>query len=108
MWPPDPRSTKDWRQLYFTDVNNNPVVNNTTLWSASSQSWNSPYAGSTNYHINYKAILNWIANIGVNPFPAQLYAGHTCYYSYIPTDVPASAYDHSQPNSNITDPSQRF
>jgi Flp pilus assembly protein TadG len=106
-WPPDPRAAADWRQLYFTDASNNPVVNNTTLWD-SSGAWIAPNSGSTNFHINYKAILNWIKNIGPNPFPATLRAGQTIYYSSIPTDVPAAAYDHSQPNSNITDPSTRF
>lgn len=108
QWPPDPRSTQDWRQLYFTDASNKPVVNNTTLWNASNGSWNYPYNSSTNYHINYKAILNWIKTVGPNPFPPMLQAGHIVYYSSIPADVPASAYDHSQPNSSITDPSQRF
>ena len=108
QWPPDPRASYDWRQLYFTDASNNPVVNNTTLWNSSSQTWNPPYGSSTNYHVNYKAILNWIKNIGPNPFPPMLQAGRIVYYTYIPTDVPAAAYDFSQPNSNITDTSQRF
>jgi Flp pilus assembly protein TadG len=108
QWPPDPRPTKDWRQLYFTDASNNPVVNNTTLWTSSSPTWNAPYGSSTNYHINYKAILNWIKNIGPNPFPPMLQAGRLVFYSSIPTDVPAAAYDHSQPNSNITNSDQRF
>ena len=107
QWPPDPRPTQDWRSLYFTDSSSKPVTNNTTLWS-SSGTWNYPYNSGTNYHINYKAILNWIKTVGPNPFPPMLRGGRICYYSSIPTDVPASAYDHSQPNSNITDPSQRF
>jgi Flp pilus assembly protein TadG len=108
QWPPDPRPTKDWRYLYFTDVNNNPVVSNTTLWNSAGE-WNRPiYNGTTNYHVNYKAILNWIKNVGPNPFPPQLIAGNILYYSYIPDDVPASAYNWSQLNSNITDPSVRF
>jgi Flp pilus assembly protein TadG len=108
QWPPDPRPTKDWRTLYFTDPSNNPVNNNEVLWDTNANVWLPPYDTSTNYHVNYKAILNWISTIGPNPFPPMLQAGQVVYYSYIPTDVPAAAYDHSQPNSNITDPSQRF
>ena len=106
QWPPDPRANKDWRQLYFTDASNNPVVNNTSLFTTTG--WNLPVNGATNYHINYAKILNWIKNVGPNPFPSQLIAGQVLYYNSIPTDVPAAAYDHSQPNSNITDPTVRF
>jgi hypothetical protein len=52
--------------------------------------------------------LNWIANTGPNPFPTQLRAPRLTYYSSMPTDVPASAYDPTQANSGITDPNQRF
>ena len=107
QWPPDPRANKDWRQLYFTDASNNPVVNNTSLFTTTG--WNPPVnGGTTNYRINYAKILNWIKNVGPNPFPSTLQAGHVVYYNSIPTDVPAAAYDHSQANSNITDPNQRF
>jgi hypothetical protein len=37
-----------------------------------------------------------------------LRSGNVLFYDSIPTDVPAAAYDHTQPNSNITDPNQRF
>ena len=108
QWPPDPRPSADWRTLYFFNSNGTTGVNdNTVLWN-SSGSWNYPWNGSTTYKINYKAILNWIKNIGPNVFPPMLRAGRVSYYSYIPSDVPAAAYDHSQPNSNITDPSTRF
>ncbi len=116
IWPPDPRPLKDWRQLYFIDIHGNGNIDNTELWVSSPQSpygnyWKFPYepfSGTLNYRINYKAILAWIKTIGVNPFPLQLRAGRISYYSYIPTDVPASAYDPTQLNSAITDPSQRF
>ena len=108
QWPPDPRSSQDWRQLYFTDPSNKAVVNNTDLWDSSSKAWNPPYDTSVNYHVNYKAILNWIKNVGPNPFPPMLQAGRILYYSQIPADVPAAAYDHSKLNSAITDPDQRF
>src|SRR5205807_1511323 len=44
------------------------------------------------------------------PFPPQLRAGHILFYNYVPTDMPAAAYDHTQLNQNITftDQSQRF
>jgi hypothetical protein len=66
-----------------------------------------------NYVINYKNILNWVKNTGPispgpNPFPPQLRSGNVLIYGSIPSDVPASAYDHTQPNSAITDPDQRF
>ena len=95
IWPPDP--TNDWRSKYFG------TTTNTLLWN-SSGSWNNP---SGNYSVNYKAILAWIKT-APNPFPAQLRSGNTIFYSAIPTDVPASAYTHTNLNSAITDPSQRF
>ncbi len=118
IWPPDPRPSKDWRQLYFIDSSTGGgVTNNTTLWNPAAittdpnlgwATFNNPYNSINNYQINYKAILNWIKNVGPNPFPSSLHAGHIVYYSSIPTDVPAAAYDHSQLNSAISDPSQRF
>ncbi len=98
IWPPDPASTNDWRQKFFG------TTNNTKLWD-SSGNWRTP---SGNYTINYAAILDWIKNSGDNPFPTQLRAGRILYYDAIPTDVPASAYDHTKANSLITDPNQRF
>ena len=67
------------------------MSSNLSLWS-NAGAWNDP---SGNYRINYKAILAWIKS-GPNPFPSQLRAGKVLYYSAIPTDVPASAYDHTQ------------
>lgn len=95
IWPPDP--TNDWRQKYFG------TNDNTDLWD-SSGNWKSP---SGNYVINYKNILAWIKN-SPNPFPTQLRSGNTVFYTAIPTDVPSSAYDHTQPNYNISNPDQRF
>jgi hypothetical protein len=37
-----------------------------------------------------------------------LRSGNTLFYGAIPTDVPASAYDHTQLNYNITNADQRF
>jgi len=95
IWPPQPGS--DWRKLYFELTSAAPLNDNTKLWN-SSGIWQNP---SGNYIINYQAILNWIKNIGPNPFPSQLRAGNILYYSSIPDDVPAAAYDPTQPNSNI-------
>jgi len=98
IWPPDPRAANDWRQIYFG------TKDNTKLWD-SSGNWRTP---SGNYTINYKAILAWIKSTGPNPFPSRLRSGNILYYDQIPTDVPASAYTHTQLNSSITDSSQRF
>jgi hypothetical protein len=96
IWPPDP--TNDWRQTFFE------TKDNTKLWNGSG-AWNDP-AG--NYTINYKNILAWIKNTGPNPFPSQLRSGNILYYDQLPTDVPAPAYTHTNLNTAITDPTQRF
>ncbi len=70
IWPPQPSS--DWRKLYFELTSGAPLNDNTQLWN-SSGIWQNP---SGNYIINYKAILNWIKNIGPNPFPPQLRGQH--------------------------------
>lgn len=97
IWPPDPRTAYDWRQLYFG------TNDNTDLWD-SGGNWRTP---SGNYTINYKAILAWIKS-SPNPFPSQLRSGNILYYDQIPTDVPSSAYNHNNSNSSISDSSQRF
>ncbi len=130
-WPPDPKN--DWRQLYFLSSSGAPWYNalgNSTITSTSSSSsasaypnndvlfadsgvFNSPPTG--NYQINYKEILDWINANCVqqspgdgHPFPPVLRSSNQIFYSYIPTDVPVSAYTWSNPNSQITDPSVRF
>ena len=130
-WPPDPKN--DWRQLYFLSSSGAPWYNslgqNTITSSSSSSSaggypnnntlfagsgaWNSPPTG--NYQINYKAILAWINANCVqqspgdgHPFPPVLRSSNQIFYSYIPTDVPVSAYTWANSNSQITDPSVRF
>jgi hypothetical protein len=119
MWPPDPRPTNDWRQMFFTNARKRdpnfglPVTDNTLLWDSTGQ-WNNP-AG--HYTINYKAILAWIkanciqsSSAPNNPFPPQLRAGRIVYYDGVPDDMPAAAYDHTKVNATIswTDPNQRF
>src|SRR5271166_4520325 len=135
-WPPDPKSnsssSNDWRQLYFLSSSGAPWYNSlgqSTITSTSSSSsasgypnnnvlfaggiFNSPPTG--NYQINYKAILAWInancvqQSLGDgHPFPPVLRSSNQIFYSYIPSDVPVSAYTWSNPNSQITDPSVRF
>ncbi len=113
IWPPDPRPSKDWRQLYFKNSTGTAALtDNTKLFQNGANfsgnkgvGYNDP-AG--NYEINYKAILNWIQNVGPNPFPSQMRSGNVTLYGSIPSDVPAAAYDHTQPNSNITNADQRF
>ncbi len=87
IWPPDPAAANDWRKKFFENPNGTVCNDDTALYD-SSGNWLSP---SGNYIINYKAILNWIANTGPNPFPPVLRAGNILYYSSIPTDVPSSA-----------------
>jgi Flp pilus assembly protein TadG len=132
-WPPDPNN--DWRQLYFLSSNGTPwynaLANNTTATSTSSSSNPAAYSNNNvlfasnggfntstptgNYQINYKAILAWINANCVQrtpgdgrPFPTVLRSSNQIFYSYIPTDVPASSYTWSTLNNTITDPSVRF
>ncbi len=104
IWPPDP--TNDWRKKFFKESDNVTRCDDTNLlFKTTFPGYNDPPG---NYVIDYAAILNWIKNTGPNPFPAQLRSGNLILYDQIPADVPASAYDHTQPNANITDPNQRF
>jgi hypothetical protein len=125
IWPPDPTTDSsinpispyhcDWRKRFFLKPGGSypnfggPADDNTLLYSAGSGSsgggaWKDPPG---NYIINYRAILAWIQS-PPNRFPPILRAGNILYYDQIPSDVPASAYDHTQVNRNITDPNQRF
>ncbi len=100
VWPPDP--TKDWRKLFFKNPGTSiGVDDNTKLWD-SSGNWKTPRIGTTtNYDINYNAILNWIKNTGTNPFPSQLRSGRIQYYSTIPSTIDTSTFP-------PTDLDQRF
>ena len=95
-----------------------PLTDNTKLFQDGSGNnsnngigYNDP-AG--NYVINYKAILYWIKNCGANPFPSVLRSGNVQIYGSIPSDVggspvgPTGPYDHTKPNSAITNADQRF
>jgi hypothetical protein len=80
IWPPDPRPTKDWRILYFG------TNDNSDLWNTSSPyNWRAP--SGTTYAINYSAILNFIKNVGPNPFPSTLRSGRILYYDAIPNSI---------------------
>jgi hypothetical protein len=104
MWPPDP--TNDWRRNYFFDSDGvTPLDDNNFMFQNAFPGYLDPPG---NYVINYKAILNWIQNVGTNPFPSQMQSGRVLFYSAIPSDVPAAAYDHTQSNANITTADQRF
>ncbi len=82
-WPPDPVPSRDWRQLYFNGTNGD----NTRLWD-SSGNWKIP--SGSNYTVNYSAILNFIKNVGPNPFPSRLQSGRILYYDAIPDTISSS------------------
>ena len=104
IWPPDP--TNDWRKDYFFESDGvTPLDDNNLLFQNYYPGYNDP---SGNYVINYKNILSFIKSTGANPFPSQMQAGQVLFYSSIPADVPAAAYDHTQSNANITNADQRF
>ena len=85
VWPPDPRATKDWRKLYFQYPSSVTAMDdNSKMWS-STGSWLAP--SSTTYKINYTAILNFIKNVGTNPFPSRLQSGRILYYDAIPSSI---------------------
>jgi Flp pilus assembly protein TadG len=74
IWPPNP--VADWRVAYFG------TNNNQNLWD-SSGNWRTP----SNYDIDYTAILNFIKNVGPNPFPSRLQSGRILYYDAIPSSI---------------------
>jgi Flp pilus assembly protein TadG len=104
VWPPDPSlgtdgTSNDWRKRYFTyPGSNTPMDDNSRLWD-SNGNWLAP--GNSTYAINYNAILNFISNIGPNPFPTQLQSGRILYYNQIPTSISTSTWP-------PTDLNQRF
>lgn len=82
IWPPDPRTNKDWRRLYFD------VADNSKLFYADGNKRPAVENGIVNYTPDYTKILNWIKNIGPNPFPPNLKAGRIIYYETIPDQIP--------------------
>ena len=98
IWPPDP--TNDWRKVYFTyHSSSTPMDDNSKLWN-SSGNWQVAGTSST-YDINYSAILNFISNVGPNPFPSSLRSGRIVYYTSFPTTIDTSTWP-------PTDLNQRF
>ncbi|MFO0953821.1 MAG: pilus assembly protein TadG-related protein [Isosphaeraceae bacterium] len=98
LWPPDPRSGKDWRGKFFYNAGTTtPVTDNTRLWDTSGN-WRAP--SSSTYKINYAAILAWIKT-APNPFPPRLRAGRILYYDAIPDTINTSSFP-------PTDLNQRF
>lgn len=118
VWPPDPdyptnTPSRDWRKRFFLKAGGSypnfggPMDDNTKLWDGSGNWLDPVVSGTTNYVINYAAILTWI-KANPNPFPPRLRAGKLLYYDAIPSDVPSSAYNWTNASSQITDGNQRF
>lgn len=98
IWPPDPRTGKDWRTLYFNMPGSSTgITDNRRLWNPSGN-WNAP--GSSTYQIDYTAILAWIKQTP-NPFPPQLRAGRILYYDEIPDSIDTSRFPPSDPNERF-------
>jgi hypothetical protein len=97
QWPPDP--TNDWRKLYFTyPSSTTPMDDNSRLWD-SNGNWLAP--SSSTYAINYAAILNWLQNIGPNPFPSTMRSGRIVYYTSIPSTIDTSSWPPSDLNQRF-------
>jgi Flp pilus assembly protein TadG len=95
VWPPNPVS--DWRKLYFRyPGTSTPMDDNSRLWDTSGD-WKAP--SGSNYSINYTAILNFIKNVGPNPFPSTLRSGRIVYYTSIPSSINTS----SSPPSDLNE-----
>ena len=89
IWPPDP--THDWRKLYFTYHNSNtPMDDNSKLWDTGGN-WQVAGTAAT-YDINYDAILNFIKNVGPNPFPSTMRSGRIVYYTSIPSTIDTATW----------------
>ena len=84
IWPPDPRTNKDWRRLYFD------TSDNSKLFYSDGNKRPAVESGVVNYTPDYTKILNWIKNIGPNPFPPNLKAGRIIYYETIPDQIPTT------------------
>lgn len=97
IWPPDP--TNDWRKKYFTYPGSAAQMDdNARLWNTSGH-WQAPGGGT--YAINYTAILNFIKNIGPNPFPSRLQSGRILYYDQIPNTIDTSSFPPADMNQRF-------
>jgi len=98
IWPPDPRPAYDWRAVYFNYGSGLvPADYNSKLWNTSGV-WQAP--SSSTYTIDYAAILNFIKNVGPNPFPSRLQSGRILYYDQIPSSI-SSTYPPSNMNERF-------
>ncbi|MGH7140687.1 MAG: hypothetical protein ACREHD_33560, partial [Pirellulales bacterium] len=95
IWPPDP--TNDWRAKYFTFPSSGNA-DNSLLWDPNGN-WQRP--GNATYSINYTNILNFIQNVGPNPFPSTLRSGRIVYYTSIPTTISTSTWPPSDLNQRF-------
>jgi hypothetical protein len=112
IWPPDPRFSAnanptspdpnypafdtngnamcDWRLHFFLDKSGNKLdpqtINVNSLLFSSGASGQTLSNLTSNYQINYAAILKWIKS-GPQVLPPNLRAGRILYYSSIPDDV---------------------
>lgn len=111
IWPPDPRTPVghpgdtnyqpgDWRRRYFrrsTSTAFDPQVDSSTNsgFDGINEVLLNPSSGrtvsssTTNYVIDYTAVLKWIKS-GPQTLPPNLRAGRILYYSSIPDDVDTS------------------
>jgi Flp pilus assembly protein TadG len=97
IWPPDP--TKDWRTTYFYKPGTTTGQNDNSKFWSSSGVWQAP--GSNTYNVNYNAILNFIQNVGPNPFPSTMRSGRIVYYTSIPTTIDTSSWPPSDLNQRF-------
>jgi hypothetical protein len=98
VWPPD--KVNDWRKIYFYYPGNpsQRMDDNSRLWD-SSGNWKAP--GTSTYAIDYAAILNFIKNVGPNPFPNRLQSGRVLYYDSIPNTISTSSWPPSDMNQRF-------
>ncbi|HEY1377428.1 MAG TPA: pilus assembly protein TadG-related protein [Gemmataceae bacterium] len=89
IWPPDKVSTNDWRRKFFGTNDNTRLFDSGGNWKVPAST--SSGVTTTNYTINYAAILTWI-KASPSPFPPRLHAGHVQYYSSIPSTIDTSSF----------------
>ena len=98
LWPPDPNPAKDWRQVYFNISGGGTKADNTKLWDTRGN-WLAP--SNSTYSIDYTAILNFIKNVGPNPFPSSMQSGRIVYYTAIPSSISTGTFPPSDLNQRF-------
>jgi hypothetical protein len=103
IWPPDPRTGKDWRLKFFYATDGvTPLDDNTKLWDASGNLRPPRDSSGNNYYrINYSAILAWLKTTGPNPFPTRLRSGRILYYDAIPDTITTGTFPPSNQNERF-------